>query len=272
MKKLLVLAMMVTMVMGFSFTVMADGHELFGPFITCDEDIPLHVYPEGGLDLNARANIAGRALIEVTEGGNDVSYFIAAGQNTDLAEVWLSGMPGIYGNDGSRLTGILQSAWPNTPSVHEGTSGGDNENVAKFTVTTNTPIDVVLEMTDTSNWFDYETIFAVYERARDLDNGQNTKSLADFQANLAGLVAMTGMDADDLAGAPVGGYIAAFGTANPENWVGFGETARIRQDFVKCTPRDYELYIGFVIDEICQNEAGKFDSVINVTVEEPPVA
>lgn len=259
MKKLLVLFMMVAMVMGFSFNVMANTYSFTQDANWSDVG---NIY-EGqvefdGPKLGVEVEILPYARIEVVR---NPSFFAEAPGQIQPAEIF--GLEGIYTNDGSIFTGMVQSAYSeDRPVVLEGISGGSEENLATIKVKTNAPIQLSFEWDD-ANWMpDVDTFLAIWERDKTpaTDNMYGGEDFAQNNANVAAIF-----------DASVGDYVAAFGSApNEDNLIGdLNLSASVLQFFAHCNEREYELKAGFHLEkDVTQVPAGFYTGTVHVTAEE----
>lgn len=244
MKKLSIIALAFMMVMAFSFSAMAN-------LIPADSVGDFSSNFVNGDEITVRANIAPYASISVTQ---PYSYFADQENNTE-AEVWLLGAPGLYGNDGTIFESMLVAAFGPKPMIQGGLSGGSEDNVGKFSVETNAPIMIGLDFDD-NGWLTSETILAVWERDPIAATGAFGN---DFDVNQA-VVQEIFPNVNNI-----GDYVAAFGTANVDN---MSKDASILQNYQYCKTRDYELYVGFHLRKITEQQAGKYSGIVNLTITE----
>ena len=241
MKKLTVVALAFMMVMAFSFSAMA-----INPFNT-----PAQLGGQGlaGQTIELRANIAPYAILEVIQ---DESIFT---DQPGINEIWLSGAPGIYANDGNIFEGMLLEAFDPNQMVESGMGGADTAvNAGMFTVVTNHPVSIELSFDfDSEDWFNSaETIIGVWDRTA----AAGTSETAAFNANQVNVQNL-------FPGANIGRYVGVLGDASIE---GLDVVTTIAHDFEYCTPRDYSVVVGFLLEEVCQEMAGTYRGDLELTV------
>ena len=250
MKKIMVLLIMVTMVLGFSFSAMA---------IPQMPDVELT--PEY---LNVRALIAPFASINVVYAD---SIFVDDAQAL-MTEVWLTPQYGIYTNDGTIFGNMMLEAFPGVPIVHEGQSFSATEsNLATIEVATNTPIFIDYQWEPGTTWMDdVNTILAVHDRTSNLavqdDSGHAAAvGMTDFAFNHANVEAI-------FPSSAAGGYVGVFGDAPDAVVTGLTEETSILQNYQFCTERRYELVVGFMLEKVTHVPAGEYTAQVKVTVSD----
>ena len=255
MKKLMVLFIMVAMVMGFSFSVMA---------VPTMPDLDGDLGPE---TLNVRALIAPYANVSVTV---DDSIFVDPEQD-DMTEMWLTPEEGIYANDGTIFGNMLNQAFPGIDIVHTGQSKpGSESNLATILVETNTPIFIDYQWLPGDTWMkNVDTILAIHERnhspAEDEDGEYGgAAGMTDFAYNQAKVAAIF-TDVSNL-----GGYVGAFGETSFGAAVTLEDNFSVLQNYQHCTTRKYELVAGFKLDKLTHVRAGQYDAEVEVTLSELP--
>ncbi len=275
MKKIIVLLIMVTMVLGFSFVVAAQNT------YTTEWNGVIQDWSDVGNIYEGDPNdVVGPAILGVTAKFADYAQlevkrnhsFFMTEDDTDPSEALLLGKAGIYTNDGTIFTGIMMDAYPDDDVVHQGFSSDDDDsllNLATILVRTNSPISVNFSWQPVSWMPDVDTILAIWERDPNPVTDTNVVAVSDFDHNQV-KVANIFTESNNF-----GSYVAAFGDA-PEaliNQADFETSASMLQNYAHCNEREYEVIVGFRLEkDITGVAAGEYHAKVQVTLEEPGIA
>ncbi len=264
MKKLMVLFIMVAMVMGFSFSVIAfEGNIL-----------------EAGnqeFTIDAEVEIGPWSKIAVTQ---EKTWFVEDRDAEPLVGLPLTGEYGLYTNDGVVFRGLVEEAFTDgsyTPvHVEIGDSNIENNtNLGRIEIETNTPLTMELYWdTDQASWLNSPTVFGLFDRTHriltDSQTGDPNLEIAFFDANQALMPGYLGSKKYGL-----GSYVGFFGDVDSgfeegRNFnaraEGIANSAEVRIGYEQCTTRVFDLMMGIYIEKITQQEARLYEGEVGITV------